>query len=96
RTPQDLKGILEPQLWKLYDLIWRRFVASQMADTVSEVTVVEVEGGDTLFRARGVERLFDGFQKVYPLESENNNHLPPLPESFKAGFPHRGYPRQDA
>lgn len=87
RTPQDLKGILEPQLWKLYDLIWRRFVASQMADTVSEVTVVEVEGGDNLFRARGVERLFDGFQKVYPLESENSNHLPALPENFKAGFP---------
>jgi DNA topoisomerase-1 len=87
RTPEQLKDVLDKPLWKLYDLIWRRFVASQMADSVAEVTIIEIEGDDTLFRARGQERLFDGFQRVYPVESENGERLPPLPVNFAPGYP---------
>ncbi len=87
RTPESLKDVLESAHWKLYDLIWRRFVASQMTDTISEVTVVEIEGKETLFRARGQKRIFDGFQKVYKVEGENNDTLPLLPVGFNKGFP---------
>ncbi|MBU1881638.1 type I DNA topoisomerase, partial [bacterium] len=87
RTPASLKDVLEESQWKLYDLIWSRFVASQMEDSVSEVTTIEVEGDQTLFGARGHVRLFDGFQKVYPLDSDNNAKLPPLPVGFGPGFP---------
>ncbi len=87
RTPAQLKGVLDEANWKLYDLIWRRFVASQMTDAVSEVTVIEVAGGDSLFRARSQERLFDGFIKVYSIESGNGDQLPPLPDGFGKGFP---------
>jgi len=87
RTPQSLKGVLDSSQWKLYDLVWRRFVASQMADTVSEVTTIEIEGDQTLFRERGQVRLFDGFQKIYSLDSDNGDKLPPLPDNFGPGFP---------
>jgi DNA topoisomerase-1 len=87
RTPGELKGVLDSSLWKLYDLIWRRFVASQMADTLNEVTTVEIAGDDLLFRAKGQQRLFDGFQKIYPLDNSANQLLPTLPDGFGVGFP---------
>lgn len=87
RTPQDLKSVLDAPLWKLYDLIWRRFLASQMEDAVSEVTVVEIEGDQNRFQAKGQVRLFDGFQKIYPIETNGNDKLPPFPDDFGPGFP---------
>ncbi|TKJ41529.1 DNA topoisomerase I [candidate division LCP-89 bacterium B3_LCP] len=84
-TPDSLKDILEPAAWKLYDLIWRRFVASQMTDSISEVTTIEIEGNQLIFRARGSKRIFDGFQKVYPLENSNGETLPLFPATFKKG-----------
>lgn len=87
RTPESLKGILEKSLWKLYDLIWRRFVATQMSDTISEVTTVEITGDDLLFRAKGQKRLFDGFQKIYALDNDASGPLPPFPKMFGEGFP---------
>ncbi len=87
RTPESLKGVLESSLWKLYDLIWRRFVATQMADSLTDVTVVEIEGGEALFRARGQKRVFDGFQKIYPLDNGDDGKLPDLPKDFASGFP---------
>jgi DNA topoisomerase-1 len=87
RTPEDLKNVLDAPLWKLYNLIWTRFVSSQMMEAVFDVTTVEVEGDGLLFRARGQIRTFDGWQRVYPVDQEKEDTLPVLPDSFKAGFP---------
>lgn len=87
RTPQELKGVLDSPLWKLYDLIWRRFVASQMAEAAFDVTTVEAEGQRLLFRARGQKRVFDGYQRVYPPENDRGEELPAFPEGFGPGFP---------
>ncbi|HQL84252.1 MAG TPA: type I DNA topoisomerase, partial [Spirochaetota bacterium] len=64
RTPESLKGDLSRDQYKLYDLIWKRFVASQMNAEVSEVTTASLEAGDYLFRANGSRVLFKGFTAV--------------------------------
>jgi DNA topoisomerase I len=74
RTPDKLKPHLSERQFKVYDLIWRRFVASQMSPAVYDVTTVNViatvEGKPPfLFRATGRTLLFDGFLKVWQ-ESE--------------------------
>ncbi|RJP76561.1 MAG: type I DNA topoisomerase [Candidatus Zixiibacteriota bacterium] len=87
RTPQSLKGVLDPAQWKLYDLIWRRFMASQMADAVFDVTTVEVTGDGTLFRARGQVCAFDGYLKVYDPDTNREEALPAFPAGFGPDYP---------
>ena len=65
RTPESLKNVLEPELWKLYALIWTRFVASQMNPAVFDHTEVNIRAGRTEFRAAGSVLKFAGFQAVY-------------------------------
>jgi DNA topoisomerase I len=65
RTPDDLKGFLSDDEYKLYWLIWTRFVASQMNPAVYDQTSVEITAKDYLFRASGRVLKFDGFLKVY-------------------------------
>src|SRR5207249_5222401 len=66
-TPDDLKKYLERDLFKLYQLIWRRFLASQMTPAVYEATKVDFElaDGKFLFRATGSRVLFDGYHALY-------------------------------
>jgi DNA topoisomerase I len=70
RTPESLKGVLDPQSLKLYDLIWKRFVASQMAAAKLEQKTVEIQPAKEglshvyTFFASASEVLFDGFLKV--------------------------------
>lgn len=72
RTPASLKDILERDDWRLYDLIWRRFIASQMAPARIAQRTAEIEaigGADTgpdafLFRATASEIAFPGFMRV--------------------------------
>ncbi|HYU64318.1 MAG TPA: type I DNA topoisomerase [Verrucomicrobiae bacterium] len=66
RTPDSIRQYLSPDQFKLYDLIWRRFVASRMAPAVYDQTQVEIEGGEYVFRANGSVLAFDGFYKVWP------------------------------
>jgi len=82
RTPESLKGELDKRQWQLYELIWRRFVASQMRPAVYEVTTVEAEAGPGVFLARGRRMLFDGFIRVLPPEKgpEAEQSLPELRE----------------
>jgi DNA topoisomerase I len=76
RTPESLKPILERDDWRLYDLIWRRFMASQMASARIAQRSVEIEavgGADAgpdsfLFRATASEIVFPGFMRVSGLE----------------------------
>jgi len=80
RTPDAMKEYLNPQQLKLYDLIWRRFVASQMSAAKFKNTRAEIEAGDYAFRASGSQLLFDGFQKVWKRDDdkEKTSVLPEL------------------
>lgn len=65
RTPDSLKNVLEPDLYRLYQLIWNRFIASQMAPAEFEATTADITAGDCLLRATGNRMLFNGFLSVY-------------------------------
>ena len=65
RTPESMKNVLSPELWKLYALIWTRFVASQMNPAVFDHTEVNIHAGRVEFRATGSILKFAGFQAVY-------------------------------
>jgi DNA topoisomerase-1 len=65
RRPESLKPFLEPQQLALYDLIWRRFVASQMVPAVMEQTCVDIAAGDYLFRLSGTQIKFPGYMVAY-------------------------------
>ncbi len=78
-TPDQIKAALTPPQFKLYDLIWRRFIASQMLPAVFDSLTVDILAGDNyLLRARGSHMLFDGYRHIY---TEGNNSeekiLPP-------------------
>ena len=75
KAPETLK--LAKRDLKLYDLIWRRFLASQMSQAVFDATAVDIEAKSYTFRATGQTLKFDGFLKVYPIKFEENE-LPPL------------------
>ena len=64
-TPSEIDDALNKDQLKLYDLIWSRFVASQMASAEFESHSIEVEIGDYRFRITGSKLLFEGFLKVY-------------------------------
>lgn len=65
REPQAIKKYLSPEQLKLYELIWKRMVASQMAMAVFDQTSVDIQADKALFRATGNVMKFDGFIKVY-------------------------------
>jgi len=71
-SPERVKEYLTPDQFKLYDLIWKRFLASQMESAVLENTSIEIESGRFLFRATGTAIKFDGFLKLYDEENEEN------------------------
>lgn len=78
RTPESLKEDLSREQYRLYDLIWRRFVASQMKPEVAEVTTISIAAKDCLFRATGSSVLFKGFTAVDSSEKTEKNTLPTL------------------
>src|SRR3954463_9819785 len=61
RRPENVQAYLEPDQYRLYQLIWQRFVASQMTPAVYDMTVVEFDLGEYLFRATGSVMVFDGY-----------------------------------
>lgn len=68
--PDDIKQFLEARQFKLYNLIWRRFIACQMASAVMDTMAVDIEAigakkNPYLFRANGSTIKFDGFLKIY-------------------------------
>jgi DNA topoisomerase-1 len=73
RVPEQLAGTLTPQQHKLYDLIWRRFTASQMTSAVFDATTIDISAKNYTFRANGTTLKFDGFLKIYPTKFEENN-----------------------
>ena len=64
-TPVMVKEALPRDLFRLYQLIWKRFTASRMAPAVYETTSVKIRGGNQLFTAAASRLSFDGFMSVY-------------------------------
>jgi DNA topoisomerase-1 len=65
RAPEDVRKYLEDDLFKLYQLIWQRFVASQMLPAIFDQTTIDITAGDYTFRANGSVQKFDGYLRVY-------------------------------
>lgn len=68
RMPESIKNFLDRRQFKLYDLIWRRFVATQMQPAIFDATSVDVGAKNYTFRATGQAMKFDGFLKIYPIK----------------------------
>jgi len=71
-TPESLKGQtkLDERQYKLYDLIWRRFMACQMKEATFNATTADIQAEDYIFRATGQTLKFDGFLKIYHIKYE--------------------------
>ncbi|CAI2672671.1 type I DNA topoisomerase [Apilactobacillus apinorum] len=78
RTPAKLKPFLTNDQYKLYNLIWSRFMASQMTPAIMDTMNVDMEQNGVNFRANGSKLKFDGFLKVYNKGKEKDNILPDL------------------
>ncbi|PLT34222.1 type I DNA topoisomerase [Bacillus sp. V5-8f] len=88
RDPNSVKDFLSRDQFRLYKLIWERFVASQMAPAVMDTMSVDLRNGEVIFRATGSKVKFPGFMKVYVEGSddtveEKENMLPDLKEGDK-------------
>jgi DNA topoisomerase-1 len=85
-TPEELQARLTPDQYRLYDLIWKRTIACQMAQAVLDAVAVDIDAGDGfLFRATGSTVVFPGFMKVYTEGKDDNGNekemmLPQLSE----------------
>src|SRR5713226_2681435 len=67
RAPEDVRPFLKEDQFKLYQLIWQRFVASQMLPAIFDQTSIDISAGDYTFRATGSVQKFDGYLRVYQL-----------------------------
>jgi DNA topoisomerase-1 len=76
RTPESVSTYLSPEQLRLYTLIWRRFVASQMASARYDTTRVDIEAGEFKLRATGSIRRFDGFERVWEREASDDSGIP--------------------
>lgn len=89
-TPQSIKGALSEEQFKLYDLIWRRFVSCQMVPAQWDSTSITIgasakSGEKATFRATGRTLVFDGFLKIMGLPKSDDVILPPLKEQQQLG-----------
>ena len=80
-SPEDIELSLSKDQYKLYDLIWSRFVAAQMASAEFEGLSIEAKVGSYLFKTTGSKLLFEGFLKVYTFSKQNDKLLPELNEN---------------
>ncbi|MEV3438694.1 type I DNA topoisomerase [Paenibacillus larvae] len=88
REPDQIKPYLSRDQYRLYKLIWERFVASQMASAVLDTMTVDLHAGKVIFRAVGSKVKFPGFMKVYiegndDETTEEDKLLPALEEGDK-------------
>ncbi len=92
RTPDEMRAYLNADQAKLYELIWKRFVASQMVEAVYDTVASDIENGPALFHCTGRTLKFDGFLRAHADvkgpdeeadeadEEEEGNRLPDLKE----------------
>lgn len=84
-TPESVKGSLNPEQFKLYDLIWRRFVASQMSNAVVANSTLMACAGRVGMRQLGETLVFEGWSSIWPLDLKNER-LEPAKEGEKLNF----------
>ncbi|MFH1253406.1 MAG: type I DNA topoisomerase [Candidatus Uhrbacteria bacterium] len=77
RHPEALKDVLDNKLWKLYNLIWCRAVATQLPEAVFDATAADIASGEYLFRSTGSAIKFAGYLKIYE-EKRKETTLPEL------------------
>jgi DNA topoisomerase-1 len=79
--PEEIRDV-DKDLYRLYKLVWERFVASQMAPARFDTTQVNIENGDYTLKAYGSIRTFQGYQKIYASgrDEDKDKALPPLKE----------------
>lgn len=85
-SPKKIKKFLEPDLFNLYQLIFNRFIASQMKPALMEQTTINIKGGDFIFRATGSVIKFKGFLAIYEDmkdDSKNGSDSGILPQGLK-------------
>ncbi|MBI4375698.1 MAG: type I DNA topoisomerase [Elusimicrobia bacterium] len=91
RTPESVKSYLNPDQARLYELIWRRFLASQMVEAVYDTVSADIQNGQAVFHCTGRSLKFDGFLKAWTgggaeegdeegEEPQESSRLPPLEE----------------
>lgn len=82
RTPEKIKDSLTKEQFMLYDLIWKRFVSSQMSPAKYDTISVKICSNDKLFKATGSKLDFDGFLKVYSFDKneDRDSNIPDLKE----------------
>ncbi|MFC5463777.1 type I DNA topoisomerase [Lederbergia graminis] len=85
REPNSVKSFLSRDQFRLYKLIWERFVASQMAPAIMDTMAVTLKNGEVYYRANGSKIKFHGFMKLYiegtdDQQEEKENMLPELVE----------------
>ena len=90
RLPSEIKDSLSRDQFRLYQLIWKRFVASQMSSAVYETVNVKIAAGDYRFTVADSKRVFDGFMLVYTASDEEKDDKKlsahGLHEDTKLGF----------
>ncbi len=81
-SPMSIKSSLSNDQYKLYKLIWERFIASQMADCIQKTTQADITANGYIFKASGYKVDFDGFTTLYTESKdeaqEKETQLPPL------------------
>lgn len=99
RTPLSVRSSLSQPQYRLYKLIWERFVASQMADAKVLSTAYDIEAGKYLFRANGNIIEFPGYMQIYKSENKNDS-LPEIAEgeplTLKELFPEQHFTQPPA
>lgn len=78
RQPDNIRDSLSNDQYKLYNLIWRRFVASQMSDAVYETLTIKANIEEYIFTATGSKQIFDGYTKVYNFSDREDRLLPDI------------------
>jgi DNA topoisomerase-1 len=83
-TPDSIKDELTLEEFQLYNLIWKRFVASQMKDMVEEETIYWTKVDNNIFKSTGKVLIYEGFKQIYNFSSKTKNEddkkLPDLEE----------------
>ncbi|GBD89558.1 DNA topoisomerase 1 [bacterium BMS3Abin04] len=84
--PEKIKNFLNDDQFKLYNIIWKRFIACQMESAIQEITTVTVSGKEFLFKNAGTALKFDGFLKVYNAQPEGNGEAKEVQTNIPSGL----------
>jgi len=83
--PDKIKEFLTPEQYKIYSLVWRSFIASQMAPAETETFTLEIENGNKILSASSTKIVFDGFLRVGDNSKSSREKENQLPENLSIG-----------